>query len=66
MNNSNEQLYRYVWGNENDAVGRFRREHYKNRLCRLIAKGKMNSCLVEFTGSKKRICCSCNALRKAD
>lgn len=58
-----EQLYYYAWGNNADAVGRWRLQ-YKGRECRVIFRGKMNSCLIEFVDNKEKVCCSRNALRK--
>lgn len=49
-----EQLYVYRW----DRHGR------KGRLCRVTARGKMNSCRVEFSDGYKMIT-SRNALKKS-
>ena len=58
------QLYYYAWGNDRDAVGRFRKKRFKGRQCRVIVKGNMNSCLVEFVDNGEQLNCSRNALRK--
>ncbi len=60
-----EQLYIYRWGNDKDIVGRIRMQ-WKGRKCRLLIRGKMNQCLVEFIDTKERVRlnCSRNALRK--
>jgi len=59
----NEQVYRYAWGNDKDAVGRFRLQ-FKGRRCRVIARGKMNSCAVKFLDTGEILNTSRNALRK--
>jgi len=46
----------YRWGN--NPV----RAKYKGKRCRVICRGKMNSCLVEFENGE-RIVTSRNALR---
>lgn len=51
-------LYRYTWGNN------AKRASMKGRLCRVVARGRMNSALVEF-GNGQREVISRNALRKA-
>ncbi len=60
-----EQLYIYCWGNQKDSVGRFRME-LKGRKCRILTRGKLNSCEIEFVDNGERLCCSRNALRKAN
>jgi len=52
-----DQLYEYRWGNT-----RFRKT-LKGRKCRVIARGDMNSCGVEFENGERH-CVSRNALRK--
>lgn len=59
-----EQLYFYRYGNNADPVGRFRLQ-FKGRVCRVLFRGKMNSCLIKFTDNNEQLCCSRNALRKA-
>jgi hypothetical protein len=59
----NEQLYKYAWGNEKTEVGRFRLQ-FKGRVCRVLYRGNMNSCLVRFVDDGLQLCCSRNALRK--
>ncbi len=61
-----EQLYKYVWGNNNSAAGIYRKRHLQGRLCRILARGSMNSCLIEFVDNGEQLNCSLNALRKAD
>ena len=60
---SDNQLYIYRFGNTKTAVGRFRLQ-WKGRKCKVIARGKMNSCLVEFIDTGFQLNCSRNALRK--
>ena len=53
-----EQLYKYSWGNNE------KRQTMKNRICRVLFRGKMNSCLIEFIDNQQREVTSRNALRK--
>lgn len=53
-----EQLYKYCWGNNP------KRKTLKNRICRVLHRGKMNSALIEFVDNKQREVTSRNALRK--
>lgn len=50
---ANEQLYVYRW----NRMGR------KGQLCRVLVRGKMNSCSVEFLDGFRAVT-SRNALRK--
>lgn len=59
-----EQLYEYRWGNNKDARGRYRLQ-FKGRKCRVLVRGKMNSCCVEFIDTGEQLNTSRNALRKA-
>lgn len=52
-----EQLYEYRW-NRPGLPGR------KGTVCRVLARGKMNSCAVEFVSDGFRAITSRNALRK--
>lgn len=55
-----EQLYRYRWGtNEKQRA-------MKGRKCRVYARGKMNSCGIEFTDNGQRECVSRFAVRKVE
>ena len=49
-----EQLYIYRW----HRMGR------KDQICRVLVRGKRNSCLVEFLPDNYRAVTSRNALRK--
>lgn len=51
-------LYRYIWGNNE------KRATLKGRMCRVVARGKMNSALVEFADNGQREVVSRNALRR--
>ncbi len=51
-------VYRYAWGNN------AKRATLRGRLCRVLARGRMNSCLVEFTDNGQREVVSRNALRR--
>lgn len=50
--------YTFRWGNNS------KRAQLKGLRCKVLARGKMNSCLVEFKDGQKEIV-SRNALRKA-
>lgn len=52
-----EMKYKYMWGNNP------KRKELKGRKCSVLARGKMNSCLVEFENGQREII-SRNALRK--
>lgn len=52
------QLYIYCWGNNE------KRATLKNRVCKIISRGKMNSCQVEFMDNGQREIISRNAIRK--
>lgn len=52
------QKYRYVWGNNS------KRKTMKNRICVVLARGKMNSAMVKFLDNGQREIISRNALRK--
>ena len=58
-----EQLYTYQWGNDKDPVGRYRLQ-FKGRKCRVLVRGKMNSCLIKFIDNDEQLNTSRNALRK--
>ena len=49
--------YVYGWGNNS------KRKLLKGRVCTVLYRGKMNSCLVEFENGQRE-CISRNALRK--
>lgn len=59
-----EQLYEYRWGNNKDAVGRYRLQ-FKGRRCTVTARGALNSCAVRFEDTGEILNTSRNALRKA-
>lgn len=50
--------YKYSWGNNE------KRQCLKGRECLVLARGRMNSCLIEFTDNGQREIVSRNALRK--
>jgi len=54
----NPTIYRYAWRNNE------KRATLYGRLCRVIARGSMNSALVEFADNGQREVISRNALRK--
>uniref|UniRef100_A0A6M3XH07 Uncharacterized protein n=1 Tax=viral metagenome TaxID=1070528 RepID=A0A6M3XH07_9ZZZZ len=51
-------VYRYVWKNNE------KRRMLYGRHCRVLARGTMNSALVEFVDTGQRECISRNALRR--
>jgi len=53
-----EALYCYAWGN--NPV----RAKLKGRICRVIARGKMNTVMIEFIDIGERVTTSRNALRR--
>lgn len=53
-----ETLYVYVWGNNS------RRAQLKGRACRVVARGGMNSVLVEFVDTGERVTTSRFAIRR--
>ena len=53
-----EQLYEYRWGNNP------KRANMKGRVCRVLARSKKNSCLIEFIDTGQKEITSRNALRK--
>ena len=50
--------YRFCWGNNE------KRKTMKNRICIVLARGKMNSILIEFVDNKQREIVSRNSIRK--
>lgn len=52
------QLYRFGWKNNE------RRAQLYGRTCRMICRGTMNSCLLEFENGE-RVVTSRNAIRKS-
>lgn len=54
-----EVLYEFRWRNN------AKREKMFGRLCRVLCRGKRNSCAVEFIDNGQREVVSRNALRKA-
>lgn len=53
-----EQLYEYVWGNNE------KRKKLKGRICQVLHRGRMNSCKVRFIDNHQIEVVSRNALRK--
>lgn len=49
--------YIYTWGNNE------KRKTLRGRKCKVLYRGKMNSCLVEFENGQRE-CVSRNSLRK--
>lgn len=50
--------YKYNWANNE------KRKTLKGRVCILIARGKMNSCCIEFIDNRQREIVSRNSLKK--
>ena len=57
MADAGEQLYRWHW--------RKRMPERHGQLFRLLARGAMNACMIEFILDGRRVVTSRNALRKA-
>lgn len=53
-----EQLYVFRWGNNPQ------RAKMKGRICRIVIRGRMNSCKIRFVDNGQIECVSRNALRK--
>jgi len=53
-----EQLYEYRWGNNE------KRATMKGRACRVLSRGKKNSCMIEFIDNGQQECVSRNSLRR--
>ncbi len=51
-------LYIYAWGNNE------KRKTLKGRICIVLARGKMNSIMIQFTDNKQREITSRYAVRK--
>jgi len=56
----NNQIYIFKWGNNS------KRLTLKNRRCKVLHRGIMNSALVEFTDNKQIEVISRNSLRKTN
>ncbi len=50
------KLYRYCWGNN------LKRQTMKGRTCKVIARGRMNSIMIQFENGQKE-CVSRNSVR---
>ncbi len=55
-----ERLYSYAWGNN------ARRRALQGRRCRILARGRMNTVLIEFLDNGERVTTSTRALRRID
>jgi hypothetical protein len=53
-------LYRYNWANNE------KRATFKGRVCRVLARGKMNTVMIEFLDNKERVTTSRYALRRIE
>lgn len=53
-----EQIYIYAWGNNE------KRATLKGRECIVVARGKMNSIMIQFTDNKQREIVSRYSIRK--
>jgi hypothetical protein len=52
------QLYYFAWGNNE------KRETMKGRVCRVLARGKKNSIMIEFVDNGQREIVSRNSVRR--
>ena len=55
-----ERIYVYLWGNNP------RRAELQGRRCCILARGRMNTVLVEFVDNGERVTTSSRALRRVD
>ena len=55
-----EPIYTFVWGNNP------RRAALKGRRCRVLARGRMGTVLVEFLDTGERVTTSHRAIRRAE
>jgi hypothetical protein len=55
---TSDELYVYRWGNNP------RRRELKGRRCRAVARGRMNTVLVEFVDTGERVTTSSRALQR--
>ena len=55
-----ERIYVYAWGNN------ARRRELQGRRCRILARGRMSTVLVEFLDNGERVTTSSRALRRVD
>ena len=53
-----ERIYVYAWGNNP------RRRSLQGRRCRILARGRMSTVLVEFLDNGERVTTSSRALRR--
>ena len=53
----NEYRYYYAWGNNDKRKG------LKGKRCKVVFRGAMNSCLIEFENGQREVV-SRNAIRK--
>ena len=52
------KIYKFCWGNNEKRLA------MKGRFCRVLARGRMNSCLIEFVDNGQREVVSRNAVRR--
>jgi len=53
-----EQMYYFAWGNNS------KRKMMKGRFCKVLARGKKNSIMIEFVDNGQREIVSRNSIRK--
>ena len=53
-----EKLYYFAWGNNEKRVT------MKDRVCRVLSRGKKNSIMIEFLDTGQREIVSRNSIRK--
>ena len=56
LTKGSEVEYKFNWSNNS------KRKTMKNRICKVIARGKLNSILIEFLDNKQREIVSRNSL----
>jgi len=60
---SESGIYTYAFGSDANAVSRHRLR-WKGRPCRVVARGGLNTVMVEFLDNGERLTCSRNAIRR--
>jgi len=49
MEKKAEEIYKYTWSNNS------KRKTLKGRKCRIMARGRMNSIMIEFTDGQREV-----------
>jgi hypothetical protein len=60
---SEKQLYTYNFGSNANPIAKYRKQHFKGRICEILAHGKLNSVEVQFIDNNETIVCSRHSIR---